>query len=121
MKKTIEFKVVDSQFQLYCDSEVVITIPKDNLTIDGKQLFDKFVSKLDLSTQLELDYIDDSTIVDANGKRIINDIKLIFDNIVKKINKKFKLQAEAADNPLDNVPEESIDTEDISVEEDLPF
>ncbi|CCV64712.1 hypothetical protein BN85411350 [Alteracholeplasma palmae J233] len=75
----------------------VVSIPKDNLTIDGKKLFDSFISKLDLSTKVEFDFIDDVTIDDANEKRIVTDIKSIFNSIAQKINDKFKLLNEDAD------------------------
>src|SRR5690554_4855199 len=111
MKKTIKFKATEDQIQLFCEEEEIITIPKDTLTIEGKQLFDKFISKLDLSTKVEFDYIDDSTIDDANEKRIVTDIKSIFSNIEKKINDKFNLLLKDTEELSDDESKESINAD----------
>lgn len=121
MKKTIEFKTTDEQIQLVCESVDVISIPKNNLTIDGKKLFDSFISKIDLSTKVEFDFVDDATIDDANEKRIVADIKSIFNSIAQKINDKFKLLTEDVDAFLKNEPAGTTELEKTTGEDDLPF
>lgn len=108
MKKIISFKALTDQFQLISDGEVFLSIPKNNLTIDGKMLFDNFVSRLDLSSKVEFGYIDDSTITDSNEKRIIIDIKSVLDGIEHKINDKFKLVI----SDVEQLTEESIEVSD---------
>jgi len=114
MKKIIKFKTTDDQIQLFCEDIEFIAIPKNNLTIDGKELFDNFISKLDLSTIVEFDYVENDSIDDTNEKRIIADIKTILNNIAQKINDKFKLFTK----DLNIVPEDehvnTVDSDDSS-------
>jgi hypothetical protein len=112
MKKTISFKTSPDQFQLLCEGTEILSIPKNNLTIDGKKLFDNFVSKLDLSSKIEFDYVDDPAIVDSNEKRIITDIKSVLNNIVQKINDKFKLLTDDIDEFLEDDSKKSKDESD---------
>jgi len=116
MKKTISFKTLPDKLQLLCDEVEFLSIPKDNLTIDGKKLFDSFVSKLDTTTKVEFDYVGDLTITDSNEKRIVFDIKTVLNTIAQKINEKFKLLTEDADLFFEDGNHSSEDAE-----ENLPF
>lgn len=97
MKKVI--KIINNDVNLILENESVeiISIPKDNLTIDGKKLFDNFISKLDITQKVEFDYVYDKPITDSNTKRITADIELILNSIAQKINDKFKLLTEDVD------------------------
>ena len=97
MKKTINIKGTTEDFRLVCDGQEILTIPKNNLTVDGKKLFDTFISKLDLSSKIEFDYEDDLSITDSNDKRVITDLKNVLNTIAQKINDKFKLLTDDVD------------------------
>jgi predicted thioredoxin/glutaredoxin len=112
MKKIISFKALSDQYQLVSDEKVVLSIPKNNLTIDGKMLFNNFVSELDLSSAVEFDYVQDLTITDSNEKRIIADIMSILNSIAIKINDKFKLLKADSDSSTEEALENTDKSKD---------
>lgn len=101
MLKTIQIQNSAQDIMLKCDKKEVIVISKSNLVIDGKKLFDNFISDLDITSKIEFNYIDDSSIVDSNEKRIVTDIKTVLNNISKHINEKFNLMTEEIDKFLE--------------------
>lgn len=119
MKKIIEIKFTDKHIQLTCGKSEIVSIPKDNLTIDGKKLFDNFISKLELTTGVEFDFIDDPKVTNGNDKRIVADIKSIFNNIAKKINDKFKLLAEREDKNSNKEPSAAIEQNELFEEHEI--
>jgi len=121
MKKTIEIRATETVFILMFEANEVVSIPKNNLTIDGRTLFDNFISKLDLSTKVEFDFIDDISIDEPNEKRIVEDIKSIFNGIAQKINEKFNLNSDDGDVFQEDESEEITEPGETSDEDDLPF
>lgn len=101
MLRKIEIKNHEHKIVLLCDGEEIISIAKNNLVIDGKQLFDNFITNLDITTKVDFDYIDDLSITDSNEKRIVNDIKTVLNNIAKNINEKFNLMTDDIDKFLE--------------------
>lgn len=102
MLKVIKITSTNDSFQVLSEGKLITTIQKNNLSLNGKKLFDNLLSSLDLSTKLTFDYEIDPGIVESNEKRIVKDLVEILDNIALKINEKFKLKSEEVDTFLDN-------------------
>lgn len=102
MLKVINITSTNDSFKVISEGKLITVLQKNNLSLNGKELFDNLLTSLDLSTKLTFQYEIDSGIVEPNEKRIIKDLVGILDNITLKINEKFKLQTEDVDAFLDN-------------------
>lgn len=102
MLKVIKITGTNESFQVLSEGKIITTLQKNNLSLNGKELFDNLLTSLDLSTKLTFDTEIDAGIVEPNEKRIVKDLVGIMDNIALKINEKFKLQTDDVDAFLDD-------------------
>jgi hypothetical protein len=102
MKKIISIDSIEAAFVLSIDGVVIITIPRQDLTVDGKQLFENLFSKIDITNKVFFTYNVNASITEPNDKRIVKDIQEILDGIANKINDKFKLLTDEIDEFLEN-------------------
>ena len=61
----------------------------ETLVLNGKDLYDNLFSSILLTEKLNIEVGIDNSVIDSKDKRLTNDIKMIIEKIVEKINYDF--------------------------------
>lgn len=78
-----------TEYNVFSDENIIFTVSKSDLVLDGNKLYNNFFSKLDVTKKLDFNIEIDSSITDSIEKRIANDIQSVLLKIVDSINVKF--------------------------------
>lgn len=96
MKKTIIISLINSKYVLKCDGIEITTIDTETLVLNGKDIYEKFFSKLELKENILIVVENDTSIIDSKDRRLTGDIKKIIERTVSLINNSLNLTGDEA-------------------------
>ncbi|MEI3527362.1 MAG: hypothetical protein V8R15_04870 [Bacilli bacterium] len=89
MKKTVIISIDNGNYVLKCENNIITNVNMETLVLNGKDLYDNLFSSILLTEKLNIEVGIDNSVIDSKDKRLTNDIKMIIEKIVEKINYDF--------------------------------
>ena len=86
MKKTVIISIDNGNYVLKCENNIITNVNMETLVLNGKDLYDNLFSSILLTEKLNIEVGIDNSVIDSKDKRLTNDIKMIVEKIVEKIN-----------------------------------
>ncbi|MFR1525323.1 MAG: hypothetical protein ACLSUV_07435 [Bacilli bacterium] len=89
MKKTVIISIDNGNYVLKRENNIITNVNMETLVLNGKDLYDNLFSSILLTEKLNIEVGIDNSVIDSKDKRLTNDIKMIIEKIVEKINYDF--------------------------------
>ena len=89
MKKTVIISIDNGNYVLKRENNIITNVNMETLVLNGKDLYDNLFSSILLTEKLNIEVGIDNSVIDSKDKRLTNDIKMVIEKIVEKINYDF--------------------------------
>ena len=89
MKKTVIISIDNGNYVLKRENNIITNVNMETLVLNGKDLYDNLFSSILQTEKLNIEVGIDNSVIDSKDKRLTNDIKMIIEKIVEKINYDF--------------------------------